>query len=71
MYFTLPLNITEEEEIDDDPLLVRANGNILANHGYKVTETIYSREALEKIRRKSHLNQTPIQHRNFFAHIGV
>lgn len=40
--------------VDDDPLLVRLSSRILSNIGYRVTETVSSQEALEKIRNELH-----------------
>jgi CheY-like chemotaxis protein len=40
--------------VDDDPLLVRLNSRILSDIGYRVTQTVSSEDALEKIRNEPH-----------------
>lgn len=48
------LNCENDKEeilvVDDDPLLVRINGRLLSDLGYKVTESTSSQEALERVR---------------------
>ncbi|AGF76854.1 PAS domain S-box [Desulfocapsa sulfexigens DSM 10523] len=54
---TKAADIPGSEEIlvvDDDPLLVRINGRLLGDLGYRVTEMTSSTEALEKVRLEPH-----------------